>query len=605
MSANALQEFFVSLGFEVDTSKINEFEQQTARLREGMLKVSAVATGIAAGVGIFVAKAAESLDDLGDFADLNELSAAAVQQFGQAAQMNGASLEAAKSSIAGMNKVIGEAALGLGRGAMTFEKLGMSAKNADGSVKTFDQMVGEIADKMDGISRQEQIAMAEKLGIDASLVPMLSKGAEALREYMDAAKEFSLTDAEFATAGKFQDTMDQLKFAMRGLRDQIAVRLMPVVREAMEGFYRWLRVNREIIKERVGQAIELVSTAVGYLWVWVKRAAGSLERLYDWVTRNKGAMAALGLAVGAIVSYQLGAWLSGVASAIKLAAAAAAGINPMLAVLGAVAILVALLIDDLATWQEGGESVIGDMMEAFPGLVAVFEGIGQAVGALVDFWLAQWNTLKGPLGDLGGALWRLISVLADLLWPVVKMIFAGWGHIMAAVIPVVASLVGWIAEALVGAIATVIEAGAWLANVFTVAFTGIQEGISFVVGLFDAAREKVVGFIDMVAGAIGKVGQLLGLTSGNSSVSVAVGSGSVPAASSSAVASPLAAGGGIIGSAASSSLSNTTNSQMVNIGAPNITINSPDAAKAGEAVREALDRMARTAVRNGQSAVAL
>ena len=39
MSAQALQEFFVSLGFEVDTAKINEFEQQTARLRDEMLKI--------------------------------------------------------------------------------------------------------------------------------------------------------------------------------------------------------------------------------------------------------------------------------------------------------------------------------------------------------------------------------------------------------------------------------------------------------------------------------------------------------------------------------------------------------------------------------------
>lgn len=43
--------------------------------------------------------------------------------------------------------------------------------------------------------------------------------------------------------------------------------------------------------------------------------------------------------------------------------------------------------------------------------------------------------------------------------------------------------------------------------------------------VFDAAKQKVMGFIDSVMGAIGKVGQLLGLTNDASKVSVAVNSG--------------------------------------------------------------------------------
>lgn len=601
MSAQVLQEFFVRLGFEVDTDKVREFEQETIRVRDGVFKMGAIVTAAAAGIGLFVSRVAESLDDLGDFADLNEVSASAVQQFGQAAQMNGSSLEAAKSSIAGLNKVIGEAALGLGRGAMTFQKLGLEAKNADGSVKSFDQMLEEIAGKMQGLSRQEQIAMAEKLGIDRSLVPMLSKGSEAMREFMAAAKEFSLTDSEIATAGKFQDTVDQLKFAMRGLRDQIAVHLMPAVRQTLEGFFKWLRANREIIKQRLSKALELVSAALGWLWDWVMRAADGLSRLYDWVTKNKIAMAALITAVGALVSYQLGAWLSGVASAIKLVVLALTTVNPMFAVLGAIAIAIGLLIDDFVTWREGGESVIGDLIKQFPWLLDVIQTIENTVGALVDFWLEQWDTLKGPLGDLGSSLWKLISVLAELLWPVVKMIFTGWANILALVIPIVATLVGWIAEALVGAIAAVIDAGAWLADVFTAVFEGIKAGIDLVVMAFDWARDKIGGFIDKVSGAIGKVASLLGLT-GDANVKVAVGQSGQAAAPSTANNS-LNAKGGVVGRAGNS-VNNSSTTQTTTITAP-ITINSPDPAKAGESVRKELDRMHRQLIRNGQTATAL
>ncbi len=602
MSAQVLQEFFVRLGFEVDTGKVKEFEQQTVRLRDGMFKMGAIVTAAAAGIGLYVSRVAESLDDLGDFADLNEVSAAAVQQFGQAAQMNGSSLEAAKSSIAGLNKVIGEAALGLGRGAMTFQKLGIEAKNADGSVKSFDQMLEEIAGKMQGLSRQEQIAIAEKLGIDRSLVPMLSKGSEAMREFMAAAKEFSLTDKEIATAGKFQDTMDQLKFAMRGLRDQIAVHLMPAVRQTLEGFYKWLRVNREIIKQKFSKALKLVSAAIGWLWDWVMRAADGLSRLHDWVTKNKIVIAALIMAVGALVSYQLGAWLSGVASAIKLVVLALTTANPMFAVLGAIAIAIGLLIDDFVTWREGGESVIGDLIKQFPWLLDVIETIENTVGALVDFWLEQWETLKGPLGDLGSSLWKLISILAELLWPVVKMIFTGWVNIMSLVIPIIATLVGWIAEALVGAIAAVIDAASWLADVFTTVFQGIKAGIDLVVMAFDWARNKIGGFIDKVSGAIGKVASLLGLTDG-ANVKVAVGQAGQPVAQSSSNNS-LNTKGGVVGRAGNST-STTSVIQSTTITGTTIQVNSPDPAKAGESVRRELDRMNKQATRNGQTAVAI
>ena len=184
------------------------------------------------------------------------------------------------------------------------------------------------------------------------------------------------------------------------------------------------------------------------------------------------------------------------------------------------------------------------------------------------------------------------------------MIFTGWAYLLAAVIPIVATLVGWIAEALVAAITAVIEAGTWLANAFTAVFNGIKTGIDFVVDVFETAKQKVMGFIDMVTGAIGKVGQLLGLTSDASKVNLSVSSAGNPSAQSSANNS-LNAGGGVIGTAGSSTSSNSTVTQTTQITGTTIQINSPDPTKAGEAVKQELDKMNKQATRNGQSAVAL
>ena len=608
MSAQALQEFFVSLGFEVDTTKINEFEQQTARLRDEMLKIGAVVTGVAGGIGMFVGKVAEGIDELGDFAELEQVSVEALQEIGYAAQLNGSSLEALKASVSGVNKTVGEAALGIGRGAQTFEKLGMSAKNADGSIKSFDQVLEEVAGKMEGLSRQEQIALAEKLGIDRSLIPLLAKGRGELEALRKEAQAFGVASEEDAQkAGELMDSLDRTRFMLGALGKYIAVGFMPQVTAVLDGFRSWVVAHQDIIKSGIGNALKVVTAIIGTMWDWTVRLADGFVSLVKWLFDFKVVAYAAAAAAALFASVQVFAFVKNLIGAVRALTGAFAAFNATAllipAIIGAIIIALGLLIDDYVNWKEGNESVIGDLIEQFPWLLDIIQTIEQAVGSLIDFWLAQWDTLKGPLGDLGGALWRLVSVLADLLWPVVKMIFTGWGHIMAAVIPIVASLVGWIAETLVGAIASVIEAGAWLANVFALVFTGIQDGISFVVGLFDAARERVVGFIDMVAGAIGKVGQLLGLTDDASKVKVAV-SGGGGAAQASANNS-LNATGGVIGTAGSNTTNSSTVTQTTTISGTTIQINSPDPAKAGEAVRQELERMNKQAVRNGQTAVAL
>jgi len=608
MAANIIESFFVSLGFEINTEKLDEFEQKLAAARGTVLAVGAVAATAAAGIGLFVSKVAEGIDELGDFADVEQVSVEALQEIGYAAQLSGSSLEAVKASVSGVNKTVGEAALGIGRGAQTFEKLGMSAKNADGSIKSFDQVLEEVAGKMEGLSRQEQIALAEKLGIDRSLIPLLAKGRDELEALRKEAQAFGVaTEEDAQKAGELMDSLDRTRFMLGALGKYIAVGFMPQVTAVLDGFRSWVVAHQDIIKSGIGNALKVVTAIIGTMWDWTVRLADGFVSLVKWLFSFKVVAYAAAAAVGALISAGAFQFFVGLVSIIGKATGKMAAFNftalLIPAIIGAIILALGLLIDDYVNWKEGNESVIGDLIEQFPWLLDIIQTIEQAVGSLIDFWLAQWNTLKGPLGDLGGALWRLVSVLADLLWPVVKMIFTGWGYIMAAVIPIVASLVGWIAEALVGAIATVIEAGAWLANVFTVVFTGIQEGISFVVGLFDAAREKVVGFIDMVAGAIGKVGQLLGLTDDASKVKVAV-SGGGGAAQASANNS-LNATGGVIGTAGSNTTNSSTVTQTTQITGTTIQINSPDPAKAGEAVRQELERMNKQAVRNGQTAVAL
>lgn len=609
MSANVIESFFVSLGFEINTEKIEDFKKKAEELRDSVLKVGAVATGAAVGIGLLVEKVASSMGDLSSFAELNEVSARSVAALGKIAVENDSSLEGMKSTIQSVNKTIGEAALGIGRGSMTFEKLGISAKRADGSVKNVDDILGEVADKMQGISRQEQIAMAEKLGIDPQFVKVLEKGSQNLAKLREEAELMNpFTEKDYQLADEVDKLFIKAKGTLGVFTKMIGVALLPTVKEVLKTYIEWFKASRKATSGAFVTALQMIAGAVGTLWDWVVRLVTSLKSAYDWLVQFKAVTYIAAAALAVFVSVKTYDFVLQLGSAIRLLTLRMATFNATAllipAIIGAIILAIGLLIDDYVNWKEGNDSVIGGLIEQFPWLLGVIETIEKGVGSLVDFWIQQWATLGAPLMELGKALWDLIVVLADLLWPIVKTIFTGWAYILAAVIPIVASLVGWIAETLVGAIAAVIEAGVWLANAFTTVFSGIKTGINFVVDLFDTAKQKVVGFIDMVMGAIGKVGQLLGLTDDASKVKIAVNSASGQSTADASANNSFNSTGGVIGRAGSNVNNSTSTTQTTTISAP-ITVNSPDPARAGEAVKNELDRLNKQSVRNGQTAVAL
>lgn len=583
MSANVIESFFVALGFEIDTKELDDFSSKIEDAKDTVLGISKVAGIAAAAVGAFITKIGYGIDDLGDFAEAEQVAVDMVSELGHAAQLSGSDLNAVKSSISAVNKTVGEAVLGIGRGAMTFKKLGMSAKNADGSVKSFDQILDEVSDKMQGLSRQEAIAMAEKLGIDRSLIPMLLKGKEhiaALREEARALGSVTADDAE--KASQFADAMDRTRFMLYGLSKQIAVNLMPAMTNMLDGMRKWLLANREVVQSTITRFLQFVTMLLGTFWEWIVRAANGLSGLLKWIGATNAGFMLMATVLALIAKYAAYKAFGVIASGIRLVASALTVANSAAlvtsALIGGIVIAMALLIDDYVNWKEGNDSVIGGLIEQFPWLLDMIQVIQRGVGALVDFWVEQWNTLKGPLSDLGGSLWQLVSVLAEILWPIIKTVFQGWVYIMALVLPVVAKLVGWIAGGLVGA-------------------------ISLAIDFLAAATEKVTGFINSVLGAITKVGELLGLTNDASNVKVAVGAAG-NGAQASAANNSVNAKGGVIGAAGSTSTSTSTVTQTTQITAP-ITIRSTDPVAAAKEVSKEMERMNRQATRNGQSAVAL
>ena len=603
MSAQALQEFFVSLGFEVDTAKINEFEQQTARLRDGLLKVGTIMTGAAVGVGAMVLKVAEGMDEIGDFADIIGMSAKEVDALGKVAKQNDSSFDAMKSTLQGVAQVTGEAAMGIGRGAAIFETLGLAAKDAEGKTKGAGTMLAEIADRMKDMAEGDRLALASKLHIDPSLIPLLSKGSKAFMELKESAEATNpLTEEQYKQADEIVKLWGKATASATGYTKLLAVKLFPVMKNILTTYNDWVSSVKKGGGGLIADAFKMASAFAETLWDWIERVASGAKSAFSELKEFKVLAWAAGAAVAALIAYQAGIFFTTLGGAVMTAARALFTFNASAALpvilVGGLVIAIGLLIDELVNFYEGNETIIGQLNEEYPGAI-----------------YAAWAALVALGGGFVALKWKAIASMLETM-AIMAMYAAEWIAAHAAM-AVGALAAYWPILLIIGAIAAVVG-GVWylwenwetvtklLGDAWKVVTDTVSNAFAGAMEIIDQVKARVMGFIDTITGAIGKVGQLLGLTDSSSSVKVAMQSaGASGVGAGGAATDLLGQPGGVMGSASNSSSNTMTSTQTVTIGAPNITINSPDPAKAGEAVRQELERMNRQVIRNGQSAVGL
>lgn len=640
--ANVIDSFLISLGFQTETKGADEYKKSLQSVEQTLATVAGVATAAAGLIGWAVHKAAQSMGEIWDFAELNELSARSVQALIKVGEENDVTMEGMKSTIQSVNKVIGEAALGIGRGAMTFEKLGLSAKKADGSVKGVDDMLGEVADKMQGMSRQEQLALGMKLGIDPQFVKTLAQGSENLRQLREEAELFNpFKEEDYELADQVDKLYMKASKTVGVFGKQIAVSLFPVIKQMLEGYLAWFKEFRKTGSDAFSKGLKVIVAVLQTLWEWVVRVVGSVKSIISWFTQFEAVTWAAYAALLAFVSVKTYSFVQNLISGIMGLTRTMIGFNAAAliwpAIIGAIILAVALLIDEFVNFKEGNDSFLGDLVKEYPQLLGVINSISDGISSVIDWLMNLFTQIKDPLMKLGGALINLFMAL----WPVVKFVFSIIGAVIMAVLPVVLWLAGrivglitWAIEAavavvgwLVGAVAWVVEAIAayvrfvtdfWVAA-FNLAVGAITTALNFLVGIFTGAweaiktsftsvfdwmSEKFDAVVGKVKDAMAWVGNLIGL-SDTASVKLAAANTGSGGSVGYIPSSQLGASGplGVAAGPSSSSQTNVTSTTTVNV--PSITIHSPDPAKAGQSVREELNKANRQSVRNGQSAVLL
>lgn len=333
------------VGALVDFASLSVAEKAVGSFSDKIVNLAKWAgAAIAAGsVAVAIQRTADKFNDLGDVVSrVGNATVKELDRLGYVAELTGSDANTATASFENLSRTIGEAAQGIGRGALVFEKLGLSAKDAQGNVKTTTQVLDEIKVKIKDLSKAEQSAYIQRLGLDRSMIGMLtSDTTEIIDQYNKRTEALGINVDEAAELGaKYNDA---IKVTERGFDDIITafvLRVLPSITTAIERVSKLIDENAGLIKSYVEPIAAAVSIGADLVTGFITGVGKLFKVLGKWPVY-----------IGAVT----------VAWKLLNAVFKASPIGRIITLVMGLVTAIGLLIDDYETWKEGGKSLFGNL----------------------------------------------------------------------------------------------------------------------------------------------------------------------------------------------------------------------------------------------------
>lgn len=625
--SSMIKEFLVGLGFDIDDASYGEFTNGIAAATKKVALLGAAVKAAAALIFRNVLKTAEGLDELGDISERIGTPVKDIEKLGYIASQTGSSQEALRASLENVAKAAGEATIGVGRGKEAFEKLGIKAKDSKGKLKDSAVLLGEIGEKIKKLDKGAQIAFVERLGVDRTLIQTITGDVSALSDEFEKMYDAAGINANeaAAAAGEFMDEWGKLKEISRQLYRAINVGFMLKFKDDIIRLRKMIMENAASIKRFVSGIMTVITrmaSAIGAAAMriigWIVKIANWFDQLDDDIKRTIVIVAAL-IAAWKLLNLQFLA-------------------TPLGALIASFAALF-LIVDDLLTYLEGGDSYInwskwekeiktaakwfewlkdriaktwksiqsgirqvkkwfsdlwetigranviqkvidwwGRLNDSAKTLVTVIGALGAAwaafslimavspigaviaaigallflIGDLMDFldgkdtvidwgpWEKQIRTIFETLKTLGGVIVDIFSIVGPIAIDIFTEALNGIANVIGFVIDVIMSLLPAVSTVFGGIIGVVkslwdllVALGNWIKAIFTGDIQGAADAgqqafgafFNFIKSGFQVLSGIVSGFFTLVGKVIGKVKDLLGLSSQTSNIKVGASGG--------------------------------------------------------------------------------
>lgn len=412
-----VQELVATLGTKIEKGDFADVFALLDKLSEVFSRVfETISEGISRAFG-----AVDTIANLGDeiltVSEKFGIAADALQELRFAAVASDASAEALDNGLKFLSKSAAAAAEGTKEAVAAFK--GVRLRDSQGQIRPVADLLTDLADEFaalpPGAAKVDRaLQLFGKAGAD--LIPLLNQGSAGIGALRAEAESLGIVlgGETLAAAGAYDDAVKRLEASQQGLLTRFASPVIPKVTALFQ------RLTRVLQSNGVRAAIDALSRGFDRVLQVFDGAVSALESL----TESTGpAQAALFVVTAALTGMTLAAVSAGAAMVVAAAetiTAWAAAAAPFLLIGG----LIALIADELWTFVEGGDSLLGRLIRWFndydPEEMAIVRLLRTA-GALVfdltnparwrQFGQALYDNFLAPL--MSGV--KLLSALANPL----------------------------------------------------------------------------------------------------------------------------------------------------------------------------------------------
>ena len=159
-----------------------------------------------------------------------------LQEFAYASELIDVSVDTLQGSLTKLTNNMQDTMNGTGNAKASFEALGVSVTNADGSMRSANDVFYETIDALGQVKNEtERDAMSMDIfGRSAQdLNPLIIQGSKTLKAYADEAHNmgYVLDDEALSALGEVDDAYQRLQKTQEGVKNQLAVEFAPYLEE--------------------------------------------------------------------------------------------------------------------------------------------------------------------------------------------------------------------------------------------------------------------------------------------------------------------------------------------------------------------------------------
>lgn len=462
--------------------------------------VTAAATEAATALVNMTVGGAEYADNILTMSTVTGVSTETLQEWSYAAELVDVSVDTMSGSMARVTRQIANAGEGSESAIANFENLGVAFQNADGSLRSSDEVFLDIVDalgEIDNETERDAVAM-ELLGNSArNLNPLIEAGSDTLRELGEQAHEagYVLDDETLGAFGAFDDQLVMLQNGATAAQNALGTILLPLLTDlAGEGVDLLGQFSNAIldadgdvsqISAVISEMIpEIINIIMEYLPLFLELAGTLISSIAQGLIDNLDTI----LTSAAEILFTIS---DGILNALPQ-------IIPV--VINIVLTIVQKLIENLPKILEAGIDI----------LLALVDGLTEAIPELIPTMVEAIVTITTALID---HLPELIEAGLELTGAIITGLLDALPDLIEGAFSIVDTLLETIGEAGPDLIDTALSWGADLISSFV---SGITNALPNLVNGLTTIADTVASYLHFTSPDVGPLAHnLIGISGGH------------------------------------------------------------------------------------------